>query len=98
MNKDSAIKARLLNESVLKGRQITVMPKRKNIPGKGRGQFGGRGTRAMVMMQGLLRGMMRGIGMRGGGFGGRGMGRGFRGRGRGGGGPPLDRQVSNVSG
>lgn len=60
----------------------------------GRGQFGGRGTRAMVMMQGLLRGMMRGIGMRG--FGRGGMGRGFRGRGRGG--PPgLDRSNSNLT-
>jgi len=79
---------------VLKGRQITVMPKRKNKPGMGRGQFGGRGTRAMVMMQGLLRGMMRGMGMRGGGGFGRGMGRGFRGRGRG---APLDRQNSNAT-
>ena len=63
------------------------MPKRQNRPGMGRGgQFGGRGARGGVaMMQGLLRGMIRSIGMRG--FG-RGMGRGgFRG-GRGRGGPP----------
>lgn len=95
LSKDSAIKARLLNESVLKGRQITVMPKRKNVPGRGRGQFGGRGTRAMAMMQRILGGMMRGIGMRG--FG-RGMGRGgYRGRGRGG--PPgMDRQNAGVNG
>jgi len=73
------------------------MPKRKNKPGMGRGGgFGGRGARSMLFMQSLMRGMMRGMGMRGGGggFGGRGMGRGFRGRGRGGPGG-MDRQNSN---
>lgn len=93
MRKESAVSAKLLDGSVLKGRQITVMPKRKNKPGMGRGGFGGRGRGAMNMMQGILRGMMRGMGMRGGGFG-RGMGRGFRGRGRG---APMDRQNSNAT-
>ena len=31
----------LLNDSLFKGRQITVMKKRKNLPGKGRGGFRG---------------------------------------------------------
>ena len=66
------------------------MPKRKNEPGRGRGGFGGgRGTRAMQMMTGLLRAMMRGTNMRGGygrGRGNMGGGGGYRGRGRGG--PP----------
>ena len=36
--KDSVTKAtELLNESLFKGRQLTVLPKRKNIPGLNRG-------------------------------------------------------------
>lgn len=35
--KDSAMRSKHLNESVFKGRQITVMPKRKNLPGVGPG-------------------------------------------------------------
>ena len=82
MSVDQAV---ILNESVLKGRQITVMVKRKNLPGKGRGGGfgGGRGARAMQMMTGLLRAMMRGSMPRGG-YGRGAMGRGGRGRGRGG--------------
>jgi len=63
--------ALVLNESVFKGRNIKVTPKRTNIPGmsrgRGRGGFGGRGR-----------------GFRGGGFPPRGGYRGgYRGRGRG---------------
>ena len=35
-NKEAAIKARVLDESLFRGRQITVEPKRKNKPGMGR--------------------------------------------------------------
>ena len=35
---ESAIRAKILNESLFKGRQITVVPKRKNIPFKGKVQ------------------------------------------------------------
>lgn len=67
--------ALVLNESVLKGRNIKVTPKRTNVPGMGRGR--GRG--------GFGRGGGRGGFGRGGGFpprggyrgGGRGRGRGF---------------------
>ncbi|CCC12976.1 hypothetical protein SMACR_06118 [Sordaria macrospora] len=71
--------ALVLNESVFKGRNIKVVPKRTNIPGMSRGGRGGRGS-------------FRGGG-RGGYFGGRGGGGfpprggyrgGYRGRGRGG--------------
>lgn len=71
--------ALVLNESVFKGRNIKVVPKRTNIPGMSRGGRGGRGA-------------FRGGG-RGGYFGGRGGGvfpprggyrGGYRGRGRGG--------------
>ena len=33
--KESAIRSKILNESLFKGRQITVQPKRKNLPHKG---------------------------------------------------------------
>ena len=40
---DSVQKAiELLNESLFKGRQLTVMQKRTNIPHRGRGGFRGR--------------------------------------------------------
>jgi polyadenylate-binding protein 2 len=44
-DKESAIKAKLLNESLFKGRQLSVESKRKNIRGMSRGGigFGGRG-------------------------------------------------------
>ena len=42
-NKESSIKARHLNESLFKGRQLTVVPKRKNKPGMGSGGRGGFG-------------------------------------------------------
>lgn len=35
-NQDAAEKSKILNESLFKGRQITVMPKRKNRPGVGK--------------------------------------------------------------
>ena len=51
MNKEGAIKAKHLNESLFKGRQLTVMAKRKNVPGRGhRSQGGGRGQNPMMMM------------------------------------------------
>jgi polyadenylate-binding protein 2 len=37
-NKESALKAKHLNESLFRGRQLTVEPKRKNKPGMGRRQ------------------------------------------------------------
>lgn len=45
-DKESAIKAKHLNESLFKGKQLTVLPKRKNKPGMSRGGmgFGGRGS------------------------------------------------------
>ncbi len=72
------MKAKMHNESLFKGRQITVIEKRKNIAGMNIG--GGRGQQAQfaqlaAMMQMVFKG-------RGGGFrGGRG---GFRGAPRGG--------------
>lgn len=62
--------ALVLNESVLKGRNIKVVPKRTNVPGmgRGRGRGGFRGGRG-----GFGRGGPRGGGYRGG----------YRGRGRG---------------
>ncbi|KAH9233658.1 hypothetical protein K456DRAFT_53144 [Colletotrichum gloeosporioides 23] len=67
--------ALVLNESIFKGRNIKVVPKRTNVPGmsRGRGRGGFRGGRG-------------GFGGRGGGFPPRGGGYrgGYRGRGRGG--------------
>lgn len=89
VDRESSVKAKHLNESLFKGRQLTVMPKRKNKPGMGRGGYGGGGGRGggnpMAMMMQLMRGMSRGM-YRGGGRGRGGPG-GFRGRGRGAGGP-----------
>lgn len=69
--------ALVLNESIFKGRNIKVVPKRTNVPGMSRGSRGGRGG---------FRGARGGFGRggyspyppRGGGYRG-----GFRGRGRG---------------
>lgn len=85
VDKESSIRAKNLSESLFKGRQLTVMPKRKNIRGKSvpRGGGFGRGN-PMAMFQSMFR--MMGRGYRGG-F--RGRGRGGFGRGRGGG-PPMD--------
>lgn len=83
-NIESAMRAKHLNESLFKGRQLTVANKRKNIAGRGRGMgFGGmRGANnPMAMMMMLMKGMYGGMGR---GRGGRG---GFRGRGRGGAAP-----------
>ena len=76
------MKAKHLNESLFKGRQLTVEPKRKNIRGMSRGGTyrGGRGGRALFSQIMSLFG--RGMGFRG--FRGRGGYRGGRGRG----GPP----------
>mmetsp|Transcript_22102 Transcript_22102/g.15782 ORF Transcript_22102/g.15782 Transcript_22102/m.15782 type:complete len:91 (-) Transcript_22102:243-515(-) len=80
MKQEGAIKAKHLNESLFKGRQLTVMAKRKNIPGRGhRGQAGGRGQNPMMLMMQFARAMSRG-GMRGGYRGARGS---YRGRGGG---------------
>lgn len=86
-NKESSLKAKHLNESLFRGRQLTVEPKRKPIRGMGRGNsFRGRGGNQRVFFTQLMSLLGRGMGVRGGGFrGGRG---GFRGgRGRGGQGP-----------
>lgn len=64
VDKESAIKAKHLNESLFKGKQLTVLPKRKNKPGLGRGGmgFGGRGSQhPMAMMMSLMRGMTWGM-------------------------------------
>lgn len=58
------MRARLLNESLFHGRQITVLPKRKNIPGSSAATAAG--LRQTMMMMPLL--------ARGGGRGGRGGG------------------------
>ena len=36
-DQEAAIRSKILNESLFKGRQITVIPKRKNVPHKGSG-------------------------------------------------------------
>ncbi len=82
-NKESAIKAKRLDESLFKGRQLTVMPKRKNKPGFSRGGmgYGSRGANnPMAFMLQLMRGMTRGM-VRGGRGGRGGPPGGFRGRG-----------------
>lgn len=61
------MKAKRLTDSLFKGRQITVIPKRKNIPGRGRGAL--RGKNPMMQLVGMLQMAMRG---------GRGRGRGFK--------------------
>ncbi|KAI1616891.1 hypothetical protein EDD37DRAFT_57433 [Exophiala viscosa] len=79
--------ALVLNESVFKGRNLKVVPKRTNLPGMGRGRGGGGGRGGPV--RGGGRGGFGGRGGMGGGYGGgfggpRGSPRGgFRGRGRG---------------
>ena len=79
------MKAKHLNESLFKGRQLTVEPKRKNIRGMSRGQgFRARGGGRALLSQ-MMSLLSRGMGFRGAFRGGRG---GFRGRGRGAGGPP----------
>ena len=90
-SKESSIKAKHLNESLFKGRQLTVMPKRKNKPGMSRGRgFGGGGNPMGYMMMQVMRALGRGRG----GF----RGRGFRGgRGRGGG-PPGGATTGNAEG
>jgi len=62
------MKAKRLTDSLFKGRQITVIPKRKNLPGKGRGMGRG-GKNPMMQLVSMLQ---------------MAMGRGGRGRGRGG--------------
>jgi len=82
------MKAKHLNESLFRGRQLTVEPKRKNIRGMGRGGGfrGGRGNPRALFSQFMSLFGGRGMGGFRGGF--RGRGGGFRGgRGRGGGGP-----------
>jgi hypothetical protein len=63
------MKSMRLNETLFKGRQITITHKRKNLPGRGRGGFS-RGRNPMQNLATMLSIMVRG---------GRG---GFRGRGR----------------
>ena len=75
---DGANNAIQMNDTLLRGRLVTVSPKRKNIPGRGRQKPG---NPMMRMMQTLMGQMSRGMrGGRGGGFRGRGGPRGgFRG-------------------
>ena len=91
-SKESSMKAKHLNESLFKGRQLTVEPKRKNIRGmsRGGGFRGGRGGRALFSQFMSLFG--RGMGFRG--FRGRG---GYRGRGRGGA-PPHGGEAGGAAG
>ena len=51
VDKESSIKAKHLNESLFKGRQLTVLPKRKNERGMGRGGGMGRGRGTMAIVQ-----------------------------------------------
>lgn len=85
-NKESSLKAKHLNESLFRGRQLTVEPKRKNIRGMGRGSsYRGRGGNPRALFAQIMGIFNRGMGFRG-----RFRGGGFRGRGRGGaGGPPA---------
>ena len=85
-NKESSLKAKHLNESLFRGRQLTVEPKRKNIRGMSRGGGfpRGRGNPRALFTQ-FMSLFGRGMGFRGGYRGARGGG--FRG-GRGRGGPP----------
>lgn len=57
-DKESSLKAKHLNESLFKGRQLTVEPKRKNVPGRGRGSaigFNPRGAQnPLNMFLGML--------------------------------------------
>lgn len=65
------MQAKLLSDSLFHGRQITVIPKRKNLPGHGAGAFRGRGgmmNQIATMMMMMSRGGFRGRGGRGGGF------------------------------
>jgi hypothetical protein len=59
-NQEAVMKSMRLNETLFKGRQITIMPKRKNVPGRGRGGF--RGRNPMHMMASMLNLLVRGGG------------------------------------
>ena len=74
------MKAKIYNDSLFKGRQITVLPKRKNIPGQGASAF--RGNNQIAQFAAMMQMMMR-PGRGRGGFRG-----GFRGGARGGHGAP----------
>ena len=66
--KEAAMKAKRLTDSLFKGRQITVIPKRKNIPGRGRASARG-GKNPMMQLVGMLSMVLnrgRGRGGRGG--------------------------------
>jgi polyadenylate-binding protein 2 len=94
-DKESSLKAKHLNESLFKGRQLTVEPKRKNVPGRGRGNgmmgFNGRGANNPInMLFGMMQRFQRGFGR---GRGGRGMPGGMRGAPRGRGGPSAAEQT-----
>lgn len=45
---EAAIRSKILNESLFKGRQITVVPKRKNLPHKGSAAGSGRGSKGFM--------------------------------------------------
>ena len=51
------MKAKMHNDSLFKGRQITVIDKRKNKPGMGHG--GLRGNNAMAQMLSVMQMMMK---------------------------------------
>eukprot|EP00727_Mastigamoeba_balamuthi_P000801 m51a1_g10718 putative poly -binding protein ii-like (227) ;mRNA; r:223904-225051 len=75
-DKDAAQAALMLNESVLHGRQIKVMPKRTNVPGRGhsRGRGRGFGMGPFMMSPFMMNPYMMGMPFRGRGRGGRGRG------------------------
>ncbi len=50
------MKAKRLTDSLFKGRQITVIPKRKNVPGRGRAIRGGKNP--MMQLVGMLQMVM----------------------------------------
>jgi len=59
--KDSALKAKHFHESLFMGRQLTVMPKRKNLPGRGRGAAVRRQQGALNALISMLGGGRRGF-------------------------------------
>lgn len=52
--KESAIRSKTLNESLFKGRQITVVPKRKNVPHKGSSAARANGSKHALRNQNAL--------------------------------------------
>ena len=51
---EGALRSKVLNESLFKGRQITVQPKRKNVPGMGKNAYVQQQQKQMVLNQQIL--------------------------------------------